>query len=262
MSMKTNRYYQSTYDGLKQVVEKLRGPEGCPWDKEQSQVSLKEMLLSECYELVEAIESDHCEDMIEEVGDVMFNIVIQMAIAEEKNVFTEREVFKGIVNKLVRRHPHVFQNKGISDSKEVEANWNNLKKKEKPVEGTIMDSVPKTTPALMYAQEVQKRASSEGLDWEDYDGVVRKLSEEIYELRTASSHEQQESELGDLLFSVVNVARWLGIDAEASLRHANNRFSTRFATMAQLTKHRSKDLSELSPQEKDDLWQEAKSLTN
>ena len=262
MSIKTSPHYHGTYDGLKEVVEKLRGPEGCPWDKEQSQISLKEMLLSECYELVEAIESDRCEDMIEELGDVMFNIVIQMGIADEQYLFTDKKVFKGIVNKLVRRHPHVFQNKGVTSAREVEANWNNLKKNEKHVEGTIIDSVPKTTPALMYAQEVQKRAASEGLDWEDYDGVVSKVAEEIYELGTASSQEERESELGDLLFSIVNVARWLGIDAESSLRHANKRFSTRFQTVTQLTEQRSKNLSELSPHEKDDLWQEAKSLTN
>ena len=262
MSIKTNPHYQGTYDELKQVVEKLLGPEGCPWDKEQTQHSLKEMLLRECYELVEAIESDQFEDMIEELGDVMFNIVIQMAIAKEQNLFTDQKVLKGIINKLVRRHPHVFQNKSVMNAKEVEANWNKLKKNEKNVEGTIIDSVPKTTPALMYAQEVQKRASSEGLDWDNYDGVVSKVAEEIYELGTASSQEERESELGDLLFSIVNVARWLGIDAESSLRHANKRFFTRFQTVTQLTEQRSKNLSELSPHEKDDLWQEAKSLTN
>ena len=141
----------------------------------------------------------------------MFNIVIQMAIAKEQNLFTDQKVLKGIINKLVRRHPHVFQNKSVMNAKEVEANWNKLKKNEKNVEGTIIDSVPKTTPALMYAQEVQKRASSEGLDWDNYDGVVNKVAEEIYELGTASSQEERESELGDLLFSIVNVARWLGL---------------------------------------------------
>ena len=169
MSIKPTPHYQGTYDELKQVVEKLLGPEGCPWDKEQTQHSLKEMLLRECYELGEAIESDQFEDMIEELGDVMFNIVIQMAIAKEQNLFTDQKVLKGIINKLVRRHPHVFQNKSVMNAKEVEANWNKLKKNEKNVEGTIIDSVPKTTPALMYAQEVQKRASSEGLDWDNYD---------------------------------------------------------------------------------------------
>ena len=259
--MSSQEHYPSTYDGLLQLVERLRGRDGCPWDREQTHDSLKRVFLEECYELVEAVEQNDVRKMVEELGDVLFNVVFQVRIAEEAGEFTHEEVFDSLIGKLVRRHHHVFGDVQVADAREVKANWDNIKRDEMKGTGdSILDGVPRRMPALSYAQAVQERAARAGFDWDDLGGVLEKLAEEMEELREAQSRREREQELGDLLFSLVNVARWMGADAEGALRQTNARFYRRYVTMERLSRERGLSFSELSPDEQEALWREAKML--
>ena len=259
--MEGDQRYPHTYEGVNQLVRRLRGPNGCPWDREQTQESLKEKLLEECYELVEAIEDGDPSELAEELGDVLFHLVFQIQMAAHEGQFTPEQVFGSVIRKLVRRHPHVFSDTTVKDSEELLANWDSIKRSEKAGTGSsALDGVPRTAPALSYAQEVQKRAARAGFDWDEYAGVVLKVAEELGELESASSDTEREAELGDLLFSVVNAARWLGVDAEGALRHANGRFHARFTAMEKLSLDRRLSFADLPMEDKDSLWEEAKSL--
>ncbi len=256
-----SRIFPSTYEGLMLVLRRLRGPKGCPWDKEQTHESLRESLLEECYELVEAIEEGDTKKMAEELGDVILNASFHANIGEEQGEFTSDQVFAGLIDKLVRRHPHVFSGVKVSGSAEVVANWDAIKQREAGgEEASALGGVPKAMPALSYAQTVQRRAARTGFDWEDFKGVLDKVSEEVGEIHDAVSDEERERELGDLLFSVVNACRWMDVDAEAALRHANARFSGRFKGMESLSREREVDFRHLSLDEKEGLWEEVKEL--
>lgn len=257
-----SRIFPSTFDGVLRVLKRLRGPNGCPWDKEQTHKSLKEMLLEECYELVEAIEEGDSDKIVEELGDVILNVAFHANIAEEQNEFTTEQVFAGLIDKLVRRHPHVFSGLRVSGSAEVVANWDAIKQRERGDDESVLDGVPKTMPALSYAQTIQRRAARTGFDWEDFKGVLDKVSEEVAEIHAAQSDAHREQELGDLLFSVVNACRWMGVEAEAALRHANSRFHGRFTGMENLSRRRDLDFRQLSLDEKEGLWQEIKESEN
>ena len=253
------RIFPSTYDGVLRVLKRLRGANGCPWDKEQTHQSLKEALVEECYELVEAIEEGDNGRMVEELGDVILNVAFHANIAEEENEFTSEQVFAGLIDKLVRRHPHVFSGVRVSGSAEVVANWDAIKRQERGADDeSALDGVPKTLPALSYAQTIQRRAARTGFDWDEFKGVLDKVSEEVEEIHTAESDAQREHELGDLLFSVVNACRWMGVEAETALRHANSRFQSRFTGMEKLSRQRDQDFRQLSLDEKEGLWQEVK----
>ena len=259
--MEGDQPYPHTYEGLDQLVRRLRGPDGCPWDREQTHDSLKGKLLEECYELVEAIEEGDASDLAEELGDVLFHVVFQIHVAAQNGEFQPERVFGSVIRKLVRRHPHVFGDAKVADSEELLASWDSIKRRERAGTGaSLLDGVPRTAPALSYAQEAQRRAARAGFDWDDYAGVVQKVAEELAELESAGSDAEREAELGDLLFSVVNAARWLGVDAEGALRHANSRFYARFAVMERLSLDRGLSFAELPMEEKDALWEEAKSL--
>lgn len=255
--------YSGTYEGVQQVLERLLGPEGCPWDKKQTRETLADMFLEECYELVEAIEEGDTGKMVEELGDVLFHVMFQLKLGEDSGEFAREEVFVALVDKLVRRHPHVFGDKRVSGPDDAIANWDAVKRQEKAASGgSILDGVPKNMPALAYAQAVQGRAERAGFDWAGFDGVLDKVTEELAEIEDAGSDDEREKELGDLLFSVVNAARWLGIEAEASLRGTNRRFYQRYSIMERLSRERGVSFDALNMNEKEALWQEAKAIVS
>ncbi|CAI7989180.1 Nucleoside triphosphate pyrophosphohydrolase, partial [Geodia barretti] len=193
--------------------------DGCPWDRDQSADSLKHLFLEECYELVEAIEEGDVEKIAEELGDVLFHGASQIQIAEEQGDFSGADVFRQVIEKLVRRHPHVFGDAVVEDPEEAVPRWDQIKRQEMAgTDRSILDGVPKAMPAMGYAQAVQGRAARMGFDWDAYPGVLDKVVEELRELETAESDDAREMELGDLLFSMVNASRWMGIEAETALR--------------------------------------------
>ena len=255
----TDDSFPSSFEGIQQLVATLRSPEGCPWDREQSADSLKHLFLEECYELVEAIEEGDVEKIAEELGDVLFHGASQIQIADEQGDFSGSDVFRQVIEKLVRRHPHVFGDAIVEDAEQAVPRWDEIKRQEMAgTDRSILDGVPKAMPAMGYAQAVQGRAARMGFDWDDYAGVLDKVTEELQELEAVESDDAREAELGDLLFSVVNASRWLGIEAETALRRSNRRFYSRFTTMERLARDRGLDFESLSLDEKEELWQEAK----
>ena len=249
-----------TFEALVAIVERLRSPGGCPWDLEQTHASLKRTLLEECYEVLEAIDSNQPARLSEELGDILVQVVFHSQMAKETGGFNVEDVLTTVNQKLIRRHPHVFGDAIVSDAREVERNWERLKEQEgarkSPVEG-----IPKELPALAHAQLMQDRVSRVGFEWEEISGVLAKVAEEVEELQAATGEEQRASELGDLLFSLVNLARWLGIHAEDALRQANARFQRRYTTMEELATQRGLEFARLPLDEKEQLWQEAKRVT-
>ena len=239
------------------IVQRLRSPGGCPWDREQTHSSLKRNLLEECYEVLEAIDGNDPVKLSEELGDILVQVVFHAQMAGEAQEFSIEDVVNGVNQKLIRRHPHVFADAVASDAREVERNWEKLKEEEgtrkSPVEG-----IPRDLPALSYAQLMQDRVSRAGFEWEDVSGVLDKLAEEVDELKAAPDDEERAREMGDVLFSVVNLARWMGIHAEDALRQGNERFQRRYTIMESLATDRGLDFSQLSLGEKEVLWQQAK----
>ena len=253
--------FPHSYDGLSQLVRHLRAPDGCPWDREQTPSSLRPLLLEECYELIEAIDEGDTDGLIGELGDVLFHVVLQVQIADEAGLFSQGQVMQALIQKLVRRHPHVFADTKVADAREVKANWEVSKQRERGrADASTLDGVPKSMPALSYAHSVQQRAARTGFDWEDFPGALDKVTEELAEIASARSAEETERELGDLLFSIVNAARWMGVEPEGALRQANARFYARFAAMEKLSRDRNLAFRGLSLDEKESLWQEAKAL--
>ena len=253
------RQFPPTFDGLRQVVSILLGPEGCPWDREQTFDTLKHLFLEECYELIEAIEEGDDAKIMEEMGDVLFHIAFQAKIAEADGRFGASEVCGGVIDKLVRRHPHVFADAKLADAADAVPRWDALKRAEmKDSDRSILDGVPKVMPALAYAQAVQGRAARMGFDWDDAEGVLQKAAEELRELEAAESDSEREAELGDLIFSIVNAARWMGAEAETALRGANRKFYSRFTGMERMARERGLDFESLPMSGKEALWREAK----
>ena len=259
--MDNDAQYPSTFDGLMTLVGRLRSPDGCPWDREQTPDSMRPYILEECYELLEAIDEGDADKLVEELGDVLFHLAFQIQLGTEKGALTNEQVFLKLIEKLVRRHPHVFGDVKASGPREVESSWHAIKRAEQATpRDSILDGVPKGLPALSYAQAIQQRAAWAGFDWEEEDEVLEKVGEELDELQRAQSPEEKEAELGDLLFSIVNVSRWLAVDAESALRKADARFQRRFALMERLSREREISFESLTLDEKESLWQEAKGL--
>ena len=259
--MSNSDTFESSFEGIQDLAARLRGPDGCPWDREQTPDSLKHLFLEECYELVEAIEEGDDGKIVEELGDVLFHAVSMVQIAEESGAFSGEDVFALAIEKLVRRHPHVFGSAVAEDSRQVGVRWDQIKREEmKGTDRSILDGVPKAMPSLAYAQAVQGRAARMGFDWDDYRGVIAKVAEELRELEMAESEAEREQELGDLLFSLVNASRWLGIQAETALRQSNGKFYSRFVRMERLARERGQDFEALTLDEKEALWQEAKTM--
>lgn len=248
----------SKFDALVEIIARLRAPDGCPWDKEQTHQSLRGNLLSECYEVMEALDGGDSDKLYEELGDLLLQIVLHAQIASDNGEFEIGDVVKSITAKIVRRHPHIFGTTNVKNAEEVMRNWEELKREEREEGTSMLEGVPKDMPALAYAYEISRRAVRVGFEWEDIEGVIDKLAEEVREIKDSTSREEKEQEYGDLLFTLVNVARWEGIDPEAALRGANRKFYKRFAYMEELCRQRGLNFPELSFKEKDDLWDEAK----
>ena len=240
------------------IIARLRAPDGCPRDKEQTHKSLRENLLSETYEVLEALDNGDKEELCEELGDLLLQIVLHAQIAKDDKEFEIGDVIKSISSKIVRRHPHIFGSRKVKDAEEVMHNWEALKKEEREEGVSMLAGVPKQMPALGYAYEISRRAVRVGFEWENLEGVIDKVIEEIKEIKAAAGPEEKSQEFGDLLFTLVNVARWEGIDPEAALREANQKFYKRFAHMEELCRKRNIDFAKLTFKEKDELWEEAK----
>ena len=250
-----------SFQTLVGIVERLRSPGGCPWDREQTHASLKRNLLEECYEVLEAIDNNNPVKLSEELGDILVQVVFHSQMAREAQEFSVEDVLSVVNQKLVRRHPHVFGDAVASDAREVERNWEELKQQEEEARKSPVEGIPRELPALTYAQLMQDRVSRVGFEWDDVSGVLNKVVEEVNELKVAPSDEERAKEMGDLLFTIVNLARWLGIHAEDALRQANARFQGRYTTMESLASERGLDFPQLPLEEKEKLWQEAKGIT-
>jgi tetrapyrrole methylase family protein/MazG family protein len=244
------------FDELVAIIARLRGPGGCPWDREQTHSSLKGNLTEEAYEVLDAIDRGDMQDLCEELGDVLLQVVLHAQIARDDGGFEIRDVIRGISTKLIHRHPHVFGDAQATDAQQVIAHWETLKREEG--KGSLLSGLPKDMPALSYAQAVQRRVARVGFDWEEVTDVVHKLAEEVAEFEEAVEHQRKVEEFGDILFTLANVARRLDIDLEAALRGANERFYERFSRMEEMCKQRGISLAALSLEEQDALWEEAK----
>ena len=250
--------HQDSYQGLRDIIARLRAPDGCPWDQEQTHTTLRRNLLEECYEALEALDAGDSASLSEELGDVLMQIVFHCQIAEENGDFTDADMFRHINEKLIRRHPHVFGDVVVKDAREVEANWEETKKKERGEKVSVLDGVAKAMPALGYSQSITFRASQAGFEWDEISGVLDKVREEIGELADATSQDEKEREFGDVLLSLVNVARWMDIDAESALRGANDRFYGRFTHIEAGARAQGRSVKDMTMDEKEALWQEAK----
>jgi tetrapyrrole methylase family protein/MazG family protein len=251
----------TSFESFAEIVAHLRAPDGCPWDKEQTHETLRKHLLEESYEAIHAIDSGDFADMREEFGDLLLQIVLHAQIANEEKQFNVNQVVQGIYSKILRRHPHVFGDMKLDGVDGVLANWEKLKeqeRKDKNQEKGLLDGVPIAIPALEQAQEYQDRAARVGFDWPEIEGVLDKVREEIEEIKNAETDFELAAELGDLFFALVNVARWKHVDAESALRGTNMKFKKRFAYVEKGAKKQDRGLSELTLEEMDALWNDAK----
>ncbi len=247
------------FDRLVDIMHQLR--QKCPWDRKQTRESLKPYLIEEAYEVLDAIESNDPEKLKEELGDLMLQAVFHAEIAKEKGEFDIYDVILFLCNKLIYRHPHVFGDLKVKDAEEVLKNWEKLKQREKNHKGSVLDGVPEQLPALIQAYRLQEKASKVGFDWEDVEGVKAKVEEEWKELLEAMAKKDKtgiEEELGDLLFAIANLARFLGIDPESALRGCNRRFKERFKFIEARLREEGKKPEEVDLSYLDRLWEEAK----
>lgn len=259
---------ESSLARLKGIMRELRLEWGCPWDKEQTHDSLKKYLIEETYEVIDAIDSGNMNNLAEELGDLLLQVVFHSQIAEEAEQFNLPDVIKGISDKLIRRHPHVFDSVVAETSAEVLVNWEAIKKSEKEIDiekehkaNTQSDffNIPKGLPALQMAEKTQNKASKVGFDWDDYKGPLAKIYEELSELeKEIQSKQRIADELGDLLFSIVNLSRFLGVNAEESLRQGTKKFQSRFRRMLCKIQEKGHQIEELSLKEIDFYWNKVK----
>ncbi|MFQ3670281.1 MAG: nucleoside triphosphate pyrophosphohydrolase [Verrucomicrobiia bacterium] len=245
-------------DRLLEIMAQLRAPDGCPWDREQTHLSLKTQLVEECYELLEAIDAADDALLQEELGDVLLHLVFHSQIARERGAFTFPDVVNALCEKLIRRHPHVFGTDSLPNSAAVLAQWHQIKAKEKPQRASALDGVPAHLPALMKCQELQKKAARVGFDWPNPAPVWDKIHEELNELQKETDPARQAEELGDLLFSIVNLARHLHLDAEEVARQAATKFSRRFRALEADVRSRQQSLEDQSLAELDAAWERVK----
>ncbi len=243
---------------LVDVIARLRAPDGCPWDKEQTHKSLKPNMLEEAYEAVDAIDSGDMSNLKEELGDVLLQVVLHAQIASEEGAFNIEDVARELKEKLIHRHPHVFGDTKVKSADDVVINWDKLKQEEKTYRKSAMDGISKSQSALMSAQKISKKAVKVGFEWPNEDSLYDCIKSEFDEFREAEKEQDKdhmEEEYGDILFATVNLARWNKIDAEQALLRANKKFMARFRKMEELAE---KPLTEYSFQEYDELWKRAK----
>ena len=254
---------------LSNLVEKLRGEHGCPWDKEQTRETLKPMLIEEAYEVLDALDSDDPKELKEELGDLLFQVVFHAQIARERGEFDLAAVIDRSHDKMVRRHPHIFGKADLKTATEVLENWEDIKAAEKGVpspshpesERSLLDGIPSKLPAMHRACQMTAKASRVGFDWPRLEDVLSKMQEEASELADAQSGKDPEKiadEVGDLLFVAVNVARFLGVDPETALERSNRKFNRRFRYIESALKQRGRRLKSATLAEMDALWEEAK----
>ena len=246
------------FEGLQDTVAHLRAPDGCPWDREQTHESLRGGLLEEAYEVVAAIDAGDLQALQEELGDLLLQVLLHTQIAVEGGEFKMAQVIAGIDTKLKHRHPHVWGERRVGGTDELLQRWEELKREEKGDEHSVLDGVPAVLPALQQADTYSRRAARVGFDWSDPSGVADKIREEMAEVEAATTAEEREAELGDLLFAVVNWARWLGVAPETALRKANARFARRFRRVERMARERELDMAALAIDELETLWQESK----
>ncbi len=248
---------------LTELMERLRGPGGCPWDKEQNLKTLTPFIIEEAYEVVDAIESGDPGSVKDELGDLLFQVIFACRIMTEEGRFGLTEVIDNTVEKMIRRHPHVYGEVEAETAEEVLKNWEEIKLSERnEVAGeSILSKIPNSMPSLMRAAKVSKRAAKSGFDWSDIGAVFAKVTEEIKEFQEAlesSDAEQTEEEFGDILFALVNVARFAEVNPEMALKKAIDKFIRRFGSVEALVKKKNKDLNSTSVEELEELWNEAK----
>jgi MazG family protein len=264
------------FDRLVEIMTTLRGPNGCPWDKQQDFSSLKPMLVEEVYEVLEAIDNQDYDGLAEELGDLLLHVIFHAQLGKEASQFDINTVIEKISDKLVRRHPHVFGNESVSTPEEVIKNWEAIKAEEKaeklkhrtPEQRSLLEGIPSKLPAIHEAHQISSRAARVGFDWPDIEGIFDKLQEETLELKEVISaggderrRERLEDEIGDMLFVIVNIARYLKIDSESALKRANRKFKARFRYMEAELANQGKSLEETPLEEMEALWQKAKSQT-
>jgi len=246
------------------LIRTLRGPEGCPWDRVQTEKELGRYLLSEAYEVLDAIAAGTPADLREELGDLLFQILFLVVLGEERGTFTLAEVIREISAKMIRRHPHVFGDTRVRDAGEVKVNWDRIKATQEgkaPKESPLFAGISRSLPALTRAQAVTERAATVGFDWERTEDVLAKVGEELAELRAAVARQHREGmeeEIGDLLFSLVNLSRFLDVQAEEALRGTTAKFLNRFQYIEERLRAEGKSVQTASPAEMDRLWEEAK----
>jgi tetrapyrrole methylase family protein/MazG family protein len=250
-----------SFEELVLIVSRLRGPGGCPWDREQTRESLKPFLVEEFHELVDALESNDVEGMKEELGDLLFQIVTHCQLSKEEDLFDVNDVIEGITKKMVKRHPHVFGGKELKTSEDVHRHWVEQKEKVMKERKSLLDRIPLSLPALVRAQKLQEKASEVGFDWDNIGDVLKKLDEEIAELREAlekKNHNEIEAEMGDLLFVMVRIANYLNISSEDALKKSIKKFIRRFQYLERQASVMGNKLSQMTLEEMDVLWNRAK----
>ncbi|NMA67251.1 MAG: nucleoside triphosphate pyrophosphohydrolase [Clostridiaceae bacterium] len=254
--MKKDRY---TYEDLLKIMERLRSPNGCPWDREQDHKTLKRYLIEEAYEVLEAIDEERPDKLCDELGDLLLQVIFHAQIAKENKKFDMDDVVHGICAKMISRHRHVFGEEEAETSDDVMKIWENIKKKEKGfmTQTQVLKDVPANLPALMRSYKVQQKASQVGFDWDDINDAFKKIEEEALELKEAYEKDNKadmEEELGDLLFAVVNVSRFMNVQPELALSATVNKFIRRFEYVEEKAKEQGKNLIDMSLEEMDNLW--------
>jgi len=261
-----NQEYGKKIENLVEIMKKLRSPEGCPWDREQTHSSLKRCLMEECGELMDAIDEQNDHEMCEELGDILMNIILQANIAEERGVFTFADVTDAISEKMIRRHPHVFGDEKVKSATEVLGLWDRIKKEEKKERKSVLDGIASHCPALLQAEKMQKKAAKFGFDWSREEQIIEKIQEELDEVREAvkeGNEEHIDEEIGDLLFAAANLSRFRKrASGEELLAAASRKFAKRFRYIESKLAERGRSLEEASLDEMEELWNEAAGRTS
>lgn len=250
-----------SFDNLVDIIKTLRSPDGCPWDREQTLYSLKNHFIEEAYELVDALDNKDIENIREELGDLLLHIIIHSVIAEEDGYFTINDVIREISDKLVRRHPHVFGNIKVNNTEEVMKNWEAIKSDEGKKKKYLFDGIPKGLPSIQQSYKLQKRASKKGFDWNTTEDCLDKVDEEYNELKEAikvGKQKDMQHELGDILFALINLSRFLKVDSDEALRNVNKRFIGRFSHIQKKLTEKGQSLEDTPLEEMETIWQEAK----
>ena len=260
------------FERLLELVETLRGPNGCPWDREQNSETLKPMLVEETFEVLEALDQKNPDELCEELGDLLFQIIFHSQIAKEKGEFDAKQVCLRLHEKMVGRHPHVFGEESFKDSQELLSNWERIKELEKKKNGgkvsprkSLLDGIPPKLPSLYLANQLSSKAARVGFDWPTVERIIKTLLQEVNELKQARIKETQvqiKEELGDILFTVVNICRRLSIDPDSALNQANKKFSRRFREMEEFFVKKGRQLKDVDVREMENCWKNVKESEN